>query len=301
MFSKFKAFTNINNFQGFNKIFTKRFSDFNNNQTTSGATSWVKYGLLGLSIGGLGYLGMNAGVKRDQHLKTLLSSGIRVSNDVAIQRTKDTLSYFGGGLCLTSFLTIAMTKSDKFMGFAFRSMSRPWIHLLMTLPPLILSMIYINVPTTKENYMYKHAAFLAFNSVMSFTISPLVHITGLGLATEALMITGGAVGGLAYVAYLSKNDAFLGLNGVLSAGMGALFACSVASIFFNSTLLNNIWLYGGLALFLAYVLYDVNQIKIKAERQAVFDPMKESLHIYLDTVNIFIRVLTILENKKRRN
>jgi growth hormone-inducible transmembrane protein len=304
MFSKLKAFTSNNNLNSFNKMISKGFrNNFNKKLNTgsaaSSASSYLKYVLLGLGVGGLSYLSYQGGSLRDEKLKTMLSSANLVHESIVIQRTKDTLAYFGAGLGLTSILTYGMMRSPAFLNFYSRIASKPFMYLMLTIPTMLLTMYGMNKPPLPENTLIKHASWFAFNTVMSFTIAPFVYMAGAQLAAQASLITAGAVGGLAYVAYNSKNDAFLGLNGFLAAGSGVMFACAVASFFTNSALVHNIWLYGGLGLFLAYVLYDVNQIKIKAERSPVFDPMSQSIHIYMDTINIFIRILMILDNKKR--
>jgi len=307
MFLKLKAFTSYNYLQNFNKVASKGFrNNFNKKQntdsastTTSTASTYLKWALLGLGVGGLGYLSYQGGVARDERLQTMLSSSAIVNRAVVIQRTKDTLTYFGAGLGLTSILTFGMMRSPTFINFSARMSSRPIMYLMLTIPSIFLTIYGMNKPATPENSTIKHASWFAFNTLISFTLAPFVYMAGAQLAAQAGLMTAGAVGGLAYVAYNSKNDAFLGLNGFLAAGSGVMMACAMASFFTNSALVHNVWLYGGLALFLAYVLYDVNQIKIKAERSAAFDPMAQSVHIYMDTINIFIRILMILDSKKR--
>jgi len=307
MISKIKGFTNVNNFQNFNKYssrgirnnFNKKFNSGLGNGTTT--ASYLKYGLFGLGTAGLVYVTYQAGLSRDEYLKSALYSGSLVHQNIVIQRTKDTLSFFCAGLGLTSLLTYSMMRSPTFLTLYAKVSMRPFMYLFLTIPTMILTVYGINKPALPQNTAIKHISWFAFNSIMSFTIAPFVYMAGAQLAAQASLITAGAVGGLAYVAYVSKNDAFLGMNGFLAAGSGVMLSCAIASFFTNSALINNIWLYGGLALFLAYVLYDVNQIKIKAERTAYFDPMSESIHIYMDTINIFVRILMILDNKRRRN
>jgi FtsH-binding integral membrane protein len=53
-------------------------------------------------------------------------------------------------------------------------------------------------------------------------------------------------------------------------------------------------LYGGLVLFSLYLLYDTQNVIKKAETMEEFDPILESLNIYMDIINIFIRIVTIL-------
>lgn len=46
-----------------------------------------------------------------------------------------------------------------------------------------------------------------------------------------------------------------------------------------------------------YLLYDTQKIVHKAENDNEFDPINESLEIYLDAINIFIRIVSILAHE----
>jgi FtsH-binding integral membrane protein len=309
MFTKFKALSNFNNFNAFQKFSTKGIrNNFNNKGSGKGSgllsesrsgSYYLKLGVLGLASGGLIYLTHQAGVNREEKLKSILYSGQTVSKEVTRNRVKNTLAYFSAGLCMTSLLTMAMTKSPRVMNLSFKLSQRPFMCFGLSLASLIVPMIGMKLPNKKENFNIKHFSWIAFNTAISFSICPLIYFTGFSMAAEAALLTAGAVGGLGYIAYISKNDAFLGLNGFLSAGVGVMMAASLGSLFFNSPILHNIWLYGGLALFMAYVLYDVNKIKIKAERADSYDPLSESVSIYMDTINIFVRILMILNDRKK--
>lgn len=58
--------------------------------------------------------------------------------------------------------------------------------------------------------------------------------------------------------------------------------------------LYSVTLYGGLVLFSMFMLYDTQRIVKKAESYHDFDPINESISIYLNTINIFIRMAQIL-------
>lgn len=61
----------------------------------------------------------------------------------------------------------------------------------------------------------------------------------------------------------------------------------------------NIQLYGGLALFSAYVLYDTQKIMYNAKTMKIYDPINNSIGVYLDAINIFIRFAQILGGSKK--
>ena len=59
-------------------------------------------------------------------------------------------------------------------------------------------------------------------------------------------------------------------------------------------------IYGGLVLFALYFLFDTQNIVEKAEKSENYDPIAESLNIYIDIISIFIRIAAILEEEKRK-
>lgn len=90
-----------------------------------------------------------------------------------------------------------------------------------------------------------------------------------------------------------------------------MFAANIGALFLPPTSvvgagLHSVVLYGGLLLFSAFLLYDTQKIIKKAQATPVyghaFDPINESMGIYLDTINIFMRMVIIMSgggNKKR--
>nr|CAG4651246.1 EOG090X0BGA [Simocephalus serrulatus]SVE94440.1 EOG090X0BGA [Simocephalus serrulatus] len=69
--------------------------------------------------------------------------------------------------------------------------------------------------------------------------------------------------------------------------------------------LYSVALYGGLVLFSAFLLYDTQRIVHSAEAHSPYagrpyDPVNASISIYLDTINIFVRIATILAGGNRK-
>jgi FtsH-binding integral membrane protein len=89
-------------------------------------------------------------------------------------------------------------------------------------------------------------------------------------------------------------------GGMLGMGCAGMIGISLASMIYPSPALFNIWLYGGLVLFSAFVLYDVQKIIHMAKTRSVYDPINESLRIYLDAIMIFERFLIIFMNNKKK-
>merc|ERR1719415_333944 len=147
--------------------------------------------------------------------------------------------------------------------------------------------------TPYENPM-KLAWWAGMNAMVGLTLVP-VGLYGGALVSQAAMITACIVGSLSAVAACSPGDQFLNMGPMLGCGLGVVLAASLGSMFFpTSGLLMNVSLYGGLGLFGLYVCYDTQKIVYHAQMDNNFDPINRELGIYLDTINIFIRVVQIL-------
>lgn len=83
--------------------------------------------------------------------------------------------------------------------------------------------------------------------------------------------------------------------------LAGMIGLGLVNIFWPSKNLFNVWLYGGLVLFGMFVLYDTQKIIYNAKVKGYYDPINESLAIYLDAVMLFQRFLLIfLGNRNRK-
>jgi FtsH-binding integral membrane protein len=113
------------------------------------------------------------------------------------------------------------------------------------------------------------------------------------------------VGGLSIVATTAPSEKFLNMTGPLAIGLGLVFAASVGTMFFPPVSrlglsLYSLSVYGGLVLFSGFLLYDTQRIVKKAEHHMHFDPINESISVYMDILNIFIRMVMILGGNKKK-
>lgn len=286
----------MKNFNKFfnNKFFYKNFSKktFSNMNGGSKAATMFKYGALGIAVGGLSLLSIRNYMSAGAYSKALLNTTESFNSKIVQQRTRDTIVYFSSGLALTAGLTTLMARSR----LAVASMN-PLI-ALATIPASIFFMYKIH--TTPQNSTSKPLYFLGFNSCIAFSLVPLSVMIPVVVLRDAGLLTCGLMSGLGLVTVTCKDDAFLGWSGMLGGGLGVLAALSIANIFLNSPVINNIWLYGGLALFMALTMYDMKEVQIRAKKQSHFDPMAESIKVYMDFINLFVRLALILNNSRNK-
>jgi F-box/leucine-rich repeat protein 7 len=119
------------------------------------------------------------------------------------------------------------------------------------------------------------------------------------------------MGGLSIVGATAKQDKYLYIGGPLLAGACVVAASGLAPLIIPATAYRalafseSIWLYGGLALFGGFTLYDVQKIMHHARlaQRGIIkeDPVNESIALELDFLNIFVRMVQILMMQGNRN
>ena len=118
------------------------------------------------------------------------------------------------------------------------------------------------------------------------------------------------MGSIAFVGATAKTDKYLYLGGPLLAGVALVAVSGFAPLVLPATatrtlaVTENIWLWGGLAVFGGFTLYDVQKILHHArlaERGLVKrDAVNESISLELDFINIFVRMVQILGMSQNR-
>ena len=138
------------------------------------------------------------------------------------------------------------------------------------------------------------ALLLGFTFFMGLMLTPLLSRT-LGYANGGFLIMT-AFGGtatvfavLASVATVSKRD-FSAMGKWLFAGLIVLILASVANIFLGMSALSITISVIAIAIFSAYILYDVQQIVNGGETNYI----SATLRLYLDVYNIFTSLLSLL-------
>lgn len=210
-------------------------------------------------------------------------------NPVVQNRVQSALAYFGGGIALTG-LSISLFR------FTALAHANPLLLFIPTIASLVGTM-YFNYHTQS---VQKHLCWGAFCGFEGLALAPLINMAGMPIVFNALAATGAMMGLLAAYAYNSPTNNFLSWQGGLSMGLCGLIGVSLVNMFWPSPLLTSVALYGGLLLFGGFVLYDTQKLMHNATNRPVWDPINESISIYLDAIIIFQKLLIIFMNNKRK-
>lgn len=157
--------------------------------------------------------------------------------------------------------------------------------------------------------MQKYALWSAFNLCQAALLSPLFFMQPAILARAGLY-TVGMMGSIAFVGATAKQEKYLYLGAPLLAGVAIVALSGLAPMVIPATAARtlmwteNIWLYGGLAVFGGFTLYDVQKIlhhaRLAEQGLMPKDAVNESIALELDFINIFIRMAQILAMQQGR-
>ena len=124
------------------------------------------------------------------------------------------------------------------------------------------------------------------------------------LLTRAGLYTVAMMGSIAFVGATAKQEKYLYLGGPLIAGCALVAVSGLAPLVLPATAARTlmwterVWLYGGLAVFGGFTLYDTQKVlhhARMAERGLMKrDAVNESISLELDFINIFVRMVQIL-------
>ncbi|KAI9801852.1 MAG: hypothetical protein M1833_002166 [Piccolia ochrophora] len=215
----------------------------------------------------------------------------------------ETFLHTGLGIGIIGVAAKALHQS----GWSYRLMAtNPWAVIGVSLAVSIGTM-YGTFATSPQNYVQKYALWTGFNVAQAAILSPLLFLQP-ALLARAGLYTVGVMGSLAFVGATAKQEKYLYLGGPLLAGVAVValsgFAPLVLPVTATRTLMwsENIWLYGGLAVFGGFTLYDVQKILHHArlaERGVIpRDAVNESISLELDFINIFVRMVQIMGMSK---
>jgi len=162
------------------------------------------------------------------------------------------------------------------------------------------------IPFKPETSALRLGLLCAFTFIQGVAIGPLLSLIlneikdGAQIIFTAFFSTVIIFGCFSLAAFLSPRRSWLYLGGTLFSGLALLLCFSIANRFFQNSVAFSIEIYLGLFLFVGFVIFDTQLIVEKAIN-GDRDYTIHALELFLDFMNIFIRILIILARKKRSN
>ena len=134
-------------------------------------------------------------------------------------------------------------------------------------------------------------ALFSFTTVSGLTLGPLLYQVGPSIAAEAFALTAITFAGLTmYVVYSKKDFSFM--SGFLMTGLIVLVVGGLLNMFFiQSGMMHFVMSGASVLLFSGFILYDTSNI---LRYYGTDEHVSATLALYLDVLNLFIALLSIL-------
>jgi FtsH-binding integral membrane protein len=198
-------------------------------------------------------------------------------------------------------------------GVAAVVMSGATLHLIRQNPALLIGLLVaelalvlgLSLGINKLSPATAQALFVVYAALNGATLAVVVALYTMSSVAVAFGATASLFGVMTILGYRTKID-LTKFGGILLIGLIGLIIASVINLFLANTLLDWILTYVGILLFLGLTVYDTQRIKkqmLAALNQGNEDIVGRigilgALSLYLDFINLFLRLLRILGKRR---
>lgn len=205
-------------------------------------------------------------------------------------------------LLVTAAAAFAVASSDALQSLIFSS---PYTFIVLIVAEVGL-VIAISAGLKRMSSTAANALFFTYAIINGLTLSSIFLVYELGVIYHAFAVSALMFAGMALYGTITKRD----LSSIGSICIMALFGVIIASIanvlFFRSEMVESIVLYIGVVVFVGLTVYDVQRIKrmlAGANAASQDDAIKKisvmgALSLYLDFINLFLRLLRIVGRRR---
>lgn len=197
----------------------------------------------------------------------------------------------------TSILGLATASSAVTMATGVTAML-PMGGLLPALASFVPLIMFLRTDMTSDQ-SYRKTLLGSFVGLSGMAAAPMIGSVLLMNPMAVPMALGGTVAifaGATGVALMAPRASLLPMGSALGGATFALLGLGLVSIFFPNPMFFNIYLYGGLALFTAFIGYDTQQM-IERFRAGDRDYLRHSLDFFIDLFNIFKMLLLLFSGR----
>ena len=182
----------------------------------------------------------------------------------------------------------------------------PGFHLIVLVVTLIMAFTMVS-RIERMAVGTARAIFLAYSVLFGFTMSCYLYLYELPSLIFVFLATAVYFAALAAYGWLTHRD-LSGIGSILTVGLIFLIVCGIILMFAPGlVMLDRLVCIAGIAIFLAFTAYDTQKLQQMyayyagdpelAEKASIYG----ALTLYLDFINIFLYVVRLLGNNRRRN
>ena len=167
----------------------------------------------------------------------------------------------------------------------------------------LVLVIVLSAMINKISFTTALIMFALYSVINGVTLAPLFIVFTAESIASAFFVTAGTFGAMAIFGYITKFD-LSGIGKILIMALFGLIIASIVNIFLASSQMEMIINYAGVLIFTGLTAYDTQKIKnlvqdnINNENIIPKLSVIGSLTLYLDFINLFIKLLQLMGKRK---
>ena len=169
----------------------------------------------------------------------------------------------------------------------------------------VIMVIAISSMINKISFSVAMILFALYSAINGVTLSPLMALYTEESITSTFFITAGTFGAVALFGYTTKKD-LTGIGKILIMALIGIIIATIVNIFIGSSQMSMIINYVGVIVFVGLTAYDTQKIKdmtlksLQSGNESIIPKLSVigALTLYLDFVNLFIKLLQLMGKRK---
>lgn len=210
-------------------------------------------------------------------------------------------AWMAAGLAVTAGVAWWTSTQPQVIRAVFGS---PGVHLVLVIA--LFAMVWaISGSVRRIGPTAATVLFMLFSALMGLVLSVILLIYAKAIIASAFIISAAMFGAMSVYGLVTRRD-LTSLGAYLFMGLIGIIIASFVSIFWHPTWLTVVINYVGVFLFVGLTAYDTQRLKSWAletqndPRLAARLSINGALELYLDFLNLFLFILSILGNDNRR-
>ena len=204
-------------------------------------------------------------------------------------------------LALTGYVSYLIMSNEEIL---IKLLSNTMVFHGLLIAELIM-VIVMSAMINKMSFPAAMALFALYSALNGVTLSPLMSLYTEESITSTFFITAGTFGTMALFGYTTKKD-LTGIGRILIMALIGIIIATIANIFIGSSQMSMIINYVGVIIFVGLTAYDTQKIKemtqksIQSGNESIIPKLSVigALTLYLDFINLFIKLLKLMGKRK---
>ena len=217
------------------------------------------------------------------------------SSAVLVQFMNGVYAWMCAGLCVTGIAALLMAQTGVHLSGG--------VMIVLFLAELGL-VVAISGMVDRLSASAATGLFMLYAALNGITLSVIFLMYSSSSIGGAFLITAGMFGATSFYGMVTKRD-LSGLGGYLFMGLVGIIIASLVNMFMQSSMLNWLISYVGVAIFVGLTAYDTQRLREMAyatagdSKLAARLAVTGSLVLYLDFINLLLFIVRIMGDRRR--